>query len=351
MEKRSGKISRKSEVRSPKPETQDSAFHIPQSEIEHPKSEMEKKSKVGSPKSELKKKSEKENTSASDNYRDDTSHSEIETLPTANSKLQTENTMEVHHHPRLDHSPKPWKEYLLEGLMIFLAVTMGFFAETIRESISDNSKGKEYIKSFVHDLRADAAAFSNVEAFDKIKVSRLNGQFACFDSISNNQASAPCLIILVKNSTFNRRMDFSDGTLQQLKNAGGFRLLNAEDKDSIVAYDIAARHFTDFESTMFQQQQDNIRNTYNDAGNYRANFMLFPDSGKKANFMSLPDSGKSYEGVPVLFSHDKAALNKYFNNLFTYRRVFIGHIHQIRILKKKATAIIKYFEDKYDLKK
>ncbi|MFB9842968.1 hypothetical protein [Mucilaginibacter ginsenosidivorans] len=23
--------------------------------------------------------------------------------------------MEVHHHPQLEHKPKPWKEYLLEG--------------------------------------------------------------------------------------------------------------------------------------------------------------------------------------------------------------------------------------------
>ena len=34
--------------------------------------------------------------------------------------------MEVHHHP--DVEKKGLKEYILEGLMIFLAVTMGFFA-------------------------------------------------------------------------------------------------------------------------------------------------------------------------------------------------------------------------------
>lgn len=38
--------------------------------------------------------------------------------------------MEVHHHPHVEK--KGFKEYLLEGLMIFVAVTMGFFAETIR---------------------------------------------------------------------------------------------------------------------------------------------------------------------------------------------------------------------------
>src|ERR1700733_12146647 len=64
--------------------------------------------------------------------------SEIKELPTANSKLHTENTMEVHHHPEVEK--KGFKEYILEGLMIFLAVTMGFFAENLRETISDNQK-------------------------------------------------------------------------------------------------------------------------------------------------------------------------------------------------------------------
>ncbi|HWD89877.1 MAG TPA: hypothetical protein VG367_17215 [Mucilaginibacter sp.] len=64
--------------------------------------------------------------------------------------------MEVHHHPQLHHDKKPWKEYLLEGLMIFLAVTMGFFAETTRESISENSQGKELARSLYQEVYADS---------------------------------------------------------------------------------------------------------------------------------------------------------------------------------------------------
>jgi len=43
--------------------------------------------------------------------------------------------MEVHHHPNVEK--KNFKEYFLEFLMIFLAVTMDFFAETIRESFTN----------------------------------------------------------------------------------------------------------------------------------------------------------------------------------------------------------------------
>src|SRR5687768_10481992 len=40
--------------------------------------------------------------------------------------------MEVHHHPHVHHSTK-WKSYLYEFLMLFLAVTAGFFVENQRE--------------------------------------------------------------------------------------------------------------------------------------------------------------------------------------------------------------------------
>ena len=65
--------------------------------------------------------------------------------------------MEVHHHPDLHHQKKPWKEYLLEGLMIFIAVMMGFIAENIREDITNNRHAHELTAQLVADLKADTA--------------------------------------------------------------------------------------------------------------------------------------------------------------------------------------------------
>ncbi len=42
--------------------------------------------------------------------------------------------MGVHHHPHVHHSKK-WKNYLYEFLMLFLAVTAGFFVENLRKII------------------------------------------------------------------------------------------------------------------------------------------------------------------------------------------------------------------------
>lgn len=82
--------------------------------------------------------------------------------------------MEVHHHPHVEK--KNFKEYLLEGLMIFLAVSMGFIAENIREYLGDKSKEKEYIENIKKDLVRDttnlnvwiAALYKRSESFDSL---------------------------------------------------------------------------------------------------------------------------------------------------------------------------------------
>jgi hypothetical protein len=70
--------------------------------------------------------------------------------------------MEVHHHPDLHHEKKRWKEYLLEGLMIFIAVMMGFIAENIREDITNNQHANELTAQLVADLKADTSSLKEV---------------------------------------------------------------------------------------------------------------------------------------------------------------------------------------------
>jgi len=75
--------------------------------------------------------------------------------------------MEVHHHPDLHHKKKNFKEYFLEFLMIFLAVTLGFFAESLREHVNDNPKEHEYIVALKKNLATDTVNLSTwIQAFN-----------------------------------------------------------------------------------------------------------------------------------------------------------------------------------------
>src|SRR5215467_13464282 len=72
--------------------------------------------------------------------------------------------MEVHHHPHVEK--KKFKEYFLEFLMIFLAVTMGFFAESVRENISNNEHAKLLTEQLVKDLKVDTTRLDSTINFE-----------------------------------------------------------------------------------------------------------------------------------------------------------------------------------------
>lgn len=72
--------------------------------------------------------------------------------------------MEVHHHPDLHHKPKKQKEYLLEFLMIFLAVTMGFIAENIREHFIETRIVHQNLEGYRDDLLQHQKLFLKIDS-------------------------------------------------------------------------------------------------------------------------------------------------------------------------------------------
>ncbi len=70
--------------------------------------------------------------------------------------------MEVHHH---SHHPKKWKEYITEFLMLFLAVTLGFLAENIREHQVVVERKNQNLEAMVLDLKKDSATLEDLTKF------------------------------------------------------------------------------------------------------------------------------------------------------------------------------------------
>lgn len=85
--------------------------------------------------------------------------------------------MEVHHHPHVPTHSKPWKEYLIEGLMIFVAVTLGYGAENIREHYINKHKGIISVQNLYKDLKDDSLNYA-------LSIQNRNFQDSCFEVIS-----------------------------------------------------------------------------------------------------------------------------------------------------------------------
>ena len=59
--------------------------------------------------------------------------------------------MEIHHPHHPTHK-KNWKEYITEFLMLFFAVTLGFFVENYREHYIEQQREKEFLQLIVQDV-------------------------------------------------------------------------------------------------------------------------------------------------------------------------------------------------------
>jgi len=62
--------------------------------------------------------------------------------------------MEIHQ-PQLPTPKNKWSEYIIEFVMLFAAVTLGFFAENIRERIAAEEKKQELLAAVVQDFKTD----------------------------------------------------------------------------------------------------------------------------------------------------------------------------------------------------
>lgn len=249
--------------------------------------------------------------------------------------------MEVHHHPHAapGHKQK-WTHYLWEFLMLFLAVYLGFLVENLREHRIEHQRAHKYIESFYEDLKTDTANLNRVIRSETFKIDKLSSFRSSYDSLMENRNPASFLGI-IKNSQFNGGFRPEQRTIDQLSNAGGYRLLKNEDADSITSYVQRCSVIENFQNTAYQQAQDNLRNVFNQVIDFPANASL------NKNLAEQPAVDADSLTIPIIGAGSKPLLNEYFNTLLQYIRVIVNHKLLLRRVQNKAGGLIEYFKKKY----
>jgi hypothetical protein len=237
--------------------------------------------------------------------------------------------MEVHAHTHT--ARKKWTHYLWEFLMLFLAVFCGFLAENIREHNVEKKKGEQYILSFAEDLKKDTAQcdLSIPELTETMRV--LQDLVPCFNTLKENMHKTACLKEIIIYSRGFKDFIYTDRTIQQLKNAGGLRLI--EDKeiaDSIIDYDAMVR-----EMQIHQGVLENLQQITNNAHKSMIDFV---------HLTELSINGQTDE--MFLLSNDTAELNKYFNSIQEFRRGLYGQLIWMSQIKDKAIRLLELLHQK-----
>ena len=128
--------------------------------------------------------------------------------------------MEVHHHT---HHPKKWKEYITEFLMLFLAVTLGFFAENLREHYVEKEREEKFIQIVHEDLINDINSLNNIDSLYNIRILKEDSLIAILTK--PNLEKTNDLYYLARINSVRNFFHHSKNGFQQLKNAGGLRLI------------------------------------------------------------------------------------------------------------------------------
>jgi hypothetical protein len=232
--------------------------------------------------------------------------------------------MEVHHH---SHKPKNWKEYITEFIMLFAAVTLGFFAENIREHSIISHRIEQNKITIIKDLENDAATIDSllvneqliINSFDRIinilylhKNKDIN-QSQLIDSIkAYPQIIAATFTLYVNNSSFKNMQ--SSGLLsyveeEDLKNSLSYyyEVVFKRIESNNVFFDQAGKEFG---TTLPLGVGSYLRNIRTDSKSYDLN-----NPSNYVNFMlSLDETKNILQSEKFIYD-----IQKYYNQIFVYQ--------------------------------
>ena len=160
-------------------------------------------------------------------------------IETTDIKPQTAKEMEVHHHAHHTHEKKKWTHYFWEFLMLFLAVFCGFLAEYQLEHVIENQREKKYMQSFIYDLKNDTANLNEGFPRKDQRLVAIDSVFLFFEKNPEVIKIPGSIYRHMQRTLWDRHYRRNSTTIDQLKNAGGMRLIRKQNvADSIAAYDL-----------------------------------------------------------------------------------------------------------------
>ncbi len=247
--------------------------------------------------------------------------------------------MEVHHH---SHHPKKWKEYITEFLMLFLAVSLGFMAENIREHQIEKQREIAYLQNVHKDLKLDLA---NIDSVMYQNVVRLNALDTFFSSMKKGTLTNEDVYYYSRNLGLRSTFESSHVGLDQIKSAGGLRMVKVDEIVSgIQEYERMLNSIDKLESVRersLEQARFKMATVFDPLINYE----MLTNQGQGTMRFNRPEKA---DGILMKNQEDKNELfnllalglntNRYLNNRLTALK---------SIGEKLDKAILKEYESKF----
>jgi|SRR5690242_9934125 len=164
--------------------------------------------------------------------------------------------MEVHHHPHVEK--KGFKDYFLEFVMIFLAVTLGFFAESLREHFADIRITHQYLEAYQQELEHNKETMHRYDSSYTSLMKETDSMAMLFyNKKENEDLNATSRLFTKSRSIVPTTLD--DAAYQQLINSGGLKFIhNNALRDSMARYASAMKEFSVYNQIKYADRTANI---------------------------------------------------------------------------------------------
>ena len=253
--------------------------------------------------------------------------------------------MEVHHHPHV--GKKSFKEYILEGLMIFLAVSMGFIAEGIRENMVRHEKEFHLMEILLKDLKEDTTRMNASITNTQAKVAALDTLARlCFKAtkriLSDSQYRK--MYYFMRRYGFNSTAFLPTNRAVVLLDKGdAFSLIKKQNiSDSILYYQDLTK-VIEHQYSIYYENRNGINETGKQLFDYR--LMLDITGGSKAAIIL-----QSTEKYPLL-SNDKSILQLYASGTLQVKGLLNNYLNYLQLHRNSAANLIEALKKEYHLEK
>jgi len=257
------------------------------------------------------------------------------------------NDMEVHHHPEVEK--KGLKEYLLEGLMIFLAVTMGFFAESLREHIAEKNRANEFASTLYSDLKADTVDLKDYIDYTRKATANVDTLMQLLSVNDVTTVPAGKLYWFGLWGGAYRVFTPHDATLLEMKSSGSLRYFaNPQINRQLAQYDQLCQTAKTNQS-LDQGIYTEVRKSRAQLFDFKYNEVCNKISKFKSPEVQRAKIDSFIKTSPRLLNYDKVLFNEYVE--MARSRTFSRKVDAAEVLLTHATALIDALKKEYKLDK
>lgn len=240
--------------------------------------------------------------------------------------------------PTQPSKTKALKKYFFQFLMVFLAVTAGFFSENLRENFGEYSRERDYIRSVAEDLRQDIHTLDSIIAVRKKKDAMLDSLLYFLNSADIRQHGSE-IYYYARWAPRTYRFFSHDRTLIQLRNSGDWRIIRKRKvSNALQVYDEHIRTITQY----IEHREESLV------------FILYSSLNKLFDnqvFNQMVDGlgFKRPSNNPLLLSYDKQGLNEFSNQIHFLKNSNLYFIKNSATLLGYSQRTLNLIEKEYEM--